>query len=72
MKNSLRTSLVAGAIGVVLGAASMQAAQQILGASIAFSYSRPSIRLIREQANVNYADRQEKTRVNVTRTKADK
>ena len=61
-KDVLRTSLIAGAIGMVLGAASLQAATQILDASA----SRPSVRSINIEAQEN--NRDEGQRAGVVRT----
>lgn len=58
-KDTLRTSLIAGAIGIAIGAASMQAATQILDASI---YSRPSVRSLKIEAQENMRDRQDEKR----------
>ena len=52
---ALRNSLLAGAIGVVLGAASMQVANQVLDASA--SHSRPSTRGIIERGIENQNER---------------
>ena len=59
---ALRSSLLAGAIGVVLGAASMQVANQVLDASA--SHSRPSTRSI-IQEGIDNQNQRTGTRPNV-------
>ncbi len=61
-KDMLRTSLIAGAIGIAIGAASMQAATQILDASI---YSRPSVRSLKIEAQENMREREGEQREDI-------
>ena len=61
-KDTIRISLIAGAIGIAIGAASMQAATQILDASI---YSRPSVRSLKIEGQENMRDRQGEQREDV-------
>ena len=64
-KDMFRMSLVAGIIGAVLGATSMQAAQQIWDASA--SHDRPSARSIKDEALENYDEHNAGSRADVMR-----